>query len=335
MSAVNPAVARELAPDRRGGFISRYPRELSVAAAYLLLLALLAVRRPDFFYKRETGFFLSQFFVTWVTAAPLLLAGIGMTLVIVARQIDISIGSMFAVCAVLAGIFSKAALPMPVVALLTVFAGGAMGAVNGALVAGLGLPSIVVTLATLVIIRQALMWVRQGQFVLGLPGGFQWFGLSQIGGEWALLIVAGAIFAAFAWGLRWLAAGRMVYAVGCDEEAARLAGIRPRRVVFWVFVLMGALVGLAALLNAVRSPDVDPKLGTGWELTVIAAVVVGGAAITGGRGTLAGTLIGVALLATIGPALVFLNVPSQWEKAIEGAIILAAVASDGLQRRAH
>ena len=97
-----------------------------------------------------------------------------------------------------------------------------------------------------------------------------------------------AVFAAFAWGLRHLAAGRAVYATGSDPEAARLAGIRPRRVIFGVFVAMGALAGLAALLNAVRLPDVDPNAGTGLELQVIAAVVVGGVAISGGRGTLAG-----------------------------------------------
>src|SRR5665213_1330313 len=88
-----------------------------------------------------------------------------------------------------------------------------------------------------------------------------------------LLAISGVVFTVFAWAMRWLSAGRMVYAVGSSPEAARLAGIRPRRVVFAVFMLMGALVGLAALLNAVRSPDVDPKIGTGWELTVIAPVM--------------------------------------------------------------
>ena len=138
--------------------------------------------------------------------------------------------------------------------------------------------------------------------------------------------------AAFASGLSNLAAGRSIYATGSDAEAARLAGIRPRKVVFGVFVAMGALAGLAALLNAVRFGDVDPSSGTGLELQVIAAVAVGGTAVSGGRGTLAGTLVGVALLSTIGPALVFLHAEAQWEKAIQGVIILLAVASDALYR---
>jgi rhamnose transport system permease protein len=313
-------------PVARHGFLARHLREVSVAAAYALLLLIVAARQPGFFHR--------QFFTTWVAAAPVIIGAVGMTLVILAREIDISVGSQYAVCAVLAGLMAKAGLPMPAVALGAIVAGAAMGAINGALVAGMRLPSIVVTLGTMVIFRQTLRWTTQGQFVNGLPDHFQWFGLSQQGGEWALLVLALAVFAVFALGLRWLAAGRSVYAVGSDREAARLAGIRPPRVLFTVFVLMGALVGLAALLNAVRFTDVDPKTGGGWELQVIAAVVVGGVAISGGRGTLIGALIGVALLSTIGPALAFFQVPTQWEKAFEGLIILLAVASDALYRRA-
>jgi len=224
---------------------------------------------------------------------------------------------------------------MPVVGIVTVLVGATMGSINGLLVADLGLPSIVVTLATMVIFRESLRWIRQGQFVNDLPDNFQWFGLSQRMGQWTLLLAAAAAFFSAAFMLRWIAGGRTVYAVGSDLEAARLAGIRPRRVVFWIFVILGGLVGLAALLNGVRSPDVDPNIGIGWELTVIAAVVVGGTAISGGRGTLVGTLIGVALLGTIGPALGFIGVQPQWEKAIRGLIILIAVAFDGINRRAN
>src|SRR5262249_4734686 len=195
------------------------------------------------------------------------------------------------------------------------------------------LPSIVVTLATMVTLRETLRWAREGEFVRDLPAGFQWFGVGQAAGQWAIVAVAVVVFLAFAWGLRHLAAGRAVYATGSDPEAARLAGIRPQRVTFGVFVALGALTGLASLLNAVHFPHIDPNSGTGLELQVIAAVVVGGTAVSGGRGTLLGTLFGVLLLGTIGPALNFLGVSAQWEKAIQGAIILAAVASEGLNRR--
>ncbi len=319
-------------PPKALSALARYLREISVGLAYAVLLVILGITQPGFFHAKP-GENQSEFFSICVNMAPILIAAIGMTIVIVARHIDISIGSQLAVCSVLAGLTAKAGYPMPVVALVSVIAGALMGMLNGALVAGSGLPSIVVTLATMVIFRESLRWLRQGQFVSDLPDGFQWFGLSQTAGQFLLLGVAAAVLLLFGFALRWTAAGRTIYAVGSDLEAARLAGIRPRRVIFLVFMLMGGLVGLAALLSAVRSPDVDPSVGTGWELTVIAAVVVGGAAISGGRGTLAGTLIGVALLATVGPALEFLGVPSQWEKAVRGLIILIAVASDGIFRR--
>ena len=115
------------------------------------------------------------------------------------------------------------------VGLGTLAAGGGMGAINGVLVARLGLPSIVVTLATLVIGRESLRYVREGEFVRNLPPGFQWFGAGQAAGQWLVVAIALVVFAAFAWGLRHLAAGRAVYATGSDPEAARLAGIRPAR----------------------------------------------------------------------------------------------------------
>jgi rhamnose transport system permease protein len=304
---------------------ARYQREWTVATAYAILLGALAVAAPAFY----TGDKLRTIFVG---SAPVLVAAVGMTLVILARHIDISIGSQFSILGVAAGLLARAGLPMPLVILGSLVLGGGLGAVNGMLVAGLGLPSIVVTLATMVMLREALRWYQQGEFVRNLPSDFQWYGLGQSAGQWLTVVAALAVWLVCAWGLRYLAAGRAVYAVGSDVEAARLAGIRPRRVVWSVFVLMVLFSGLAALLHSIRFADVDPSAGTALELQVIAAVVVGGTAISGGRGTLAGTLLGVVLLATIGPALVFLGAQAHWEKAIQGGIILLAVAADAFQR---
>jgi rhamnose transport system permease protein len=305
--------------------LSRFQREIAVAAAYGLLLLLLGVAAPSFFAG-------NQFRSILVASTHLVVAAIGMTLVILARQIDISIGSQFCVCGIAAGLLAKLGLPMPLVGLGSILLGAILGAVNGAFIAGLGLPSIVVTLATMVILREGLRWWREGEFVRDLPPGFQWFGMEQDAGQLVLIGIALAVLAAFAWGLRNLRAGRAIYATGSDADAAFLAGIRPRRVTFWVFVVMGALVGLAAMLHSARFAVVDPTAGTGLELAVIAAVVVGGVAISGGRGTLFGPLLGVWLMATIGPALVFLGAEAHWEKALQGAVILLAVAADGFSR---
>ena len=311
--------------------LGRYRREAAPAFAFAVLLFFVAGSAPAFFGAgnlRDLA----------LNNAPVLLVAVGMTLVILAGEIDISVGSQFAVCAVVAGALAKAGLPIPLLLPATVLVGAAMGAVNGALVGWLRLPSIIVTLAMLVAWRDALRWATEGAWVQGLPAGFQWFGLGQAAAQWLIVAVALLVAGCFGWALRELSAGRAVYAVGSDAEAARLAGIEPPRVVFWVFTATGALVGLAALLNAVRFASVPSNAGLGLEMKVIAAVVVGGVAITGGRGNLLGTLLGVALLGTIGTALTYLGINPFWERAIQGAIILAALVSDvavgRLERRA-
>jgi len=298
-------------------------REASVATAYAALLLSLAVTAPAFYAPANLRDVL-------VGAAPVLVAAVGMTAVILARQIDISIGSQFAICAVVAGMLARSGLAMPLAAAGAVATGGMLGALNGLLVAVFGLPAIVVTLATMVGLREALRWATEGVWVRDLPPGFQWMGLGQDAGRFAIPALALAVWAAVAWGMRHLAAGRAVYATGSDAEVARLAGVRPRRVVFAVFVAMGALTGLAALLSAIQFIDVQTNSGVGFELRVIAAVVVGGTSIAGGRGSLVGSLLGVLLLATAGPALTFLGSQAYWDRALQGLIILAAVAADAV-----
>ena len=301
--------------------LGRYKRELSALLAYVALLVVVGVVAPAFF----NGANLRDLALN---NAPTLLLATGMTMVILVGEIDISVGSQFAVCTVAAGVLAKSGVPLPLLLLCVVLIGAAMGALNGALIGWLRLPSIIVTLAMLVAWRDALRWITAGAWVQDLPANFQWFGFGQEWGQWLIVAVALAILVCFSWILHNLGAGRAIYAVGSDSEAARLAGIEPKRIVFGVFVLMGALVGLAALLNAVRFSIVPSNSGVGLELKAIAAVVVGGTAISGGRGHLFGTLIGVALLGTIGTALTFLGINPFWEKAIQGAIILVALVSD-------
>jgi rhamnose transport system permease protein len=259
-----------------------------------------------------------------------LLVATGMTLVIVLGQIDISVGALFAVCSVICGTFAKVGVPTILLPLVAVAAGTVLGATNGALVSFVKAPSIVVTLATMVAWREALRWITHGAWTEGLPNTFQWFGLGQRTGEAVIIVSALLLFGVFWWTSRNLSAVRAIYATGSDAEAARLAGIPTNQIVFWVFVVMGALTGIAALLNAVRFSDVPANTGINLELKAIAAVVVGGTPITGGRGHLIGTLIGVTLLGSIGPALIFLGVSPYWEKAIQGGIILTAVLVDGI-----
>jgi ribose/xylose/arabinose/galactoside ABC-type transport system permease subunit len=314
--------------------LNRYKRELSTALAYAALLVVVAVIAPSFF----SGANLRDLALN---NAPVLLVSMAMTLVILIGQIDISVGSQFAVATVAAGWLAKSGIPIALLLPSVILIGAFMGTINGVLVGTLRLPSIIVTLAMLVAWRDALRWTTGGEWVQNLPANFQWFGMGQQVGQWTIVLASLVVLVVLSWALRNLAIGRAVYAVGSDAEAARLAGIEPSRVTLVVFVLLGALVGLAALLNAVRFSTVPSNAGLGLELKAVAAVVVGGTAITGGRGTLIGTLIGVALLGTIGPALTFVGINPFWEKAIQGAIIMLALGSDfvlgrvGRLRAAH
>ena len=306
--------------------LTRHSRELSVAGVLFFLLLALATFAPAFYQPQPLLSLLTR-------EAPALVVACGMALIIISRQIDISVGSQFAVCGVCAGLLASGGWPLVFVVLASVALGAALGAVNGLLVAGLRLPSIVVTLATMVTLREGLRLKQQGVFI-NLPDGIQWFGLPTMNaGQWTVCAVALGLLVVLALGMKHLAAGRFIHAVGSDAEAARLAGLRPGWVTFWVFVLMGAFAGLAAMMNVVQSPQVDPKSGTGLELKAIAAAVVGGVAISGGRGNLWGVLAGLLLLGCISPALTYAGIKPYWEKAIQGAIILLAVVADGLRGR--
>jgi rhamnose transport system permease protein len=305
--------------------MKKYSREITVAAALALLMVALAVFAPHFFQWQP--------FISRLTSQmPALVAAIGIALIIISRQIDISIGAQFSMCAIIAGVTAASGLPLGVAVLAALGAGALMGAVNGLFVAYLGLPSIVVTLATMVTWQEALRLWQQGR-LFTLPAGVQWFGLSQPAGQVVVISLAFVLLAAAAWAMKNLSGGRFIHATGTDSEAARLAGIDPKRTTFGVFVLMGLLSGLAAVLNLVQSPQVQPNCGDGLELKTIAAAVVGGVAIRGGRGTLVGVLLGMMLLANVNPALTHFHQPPYWEKAIQGLVILLAVMADGLRTR--
>lgn len=297
-----------------------FSREIAVGGALITLMASLAVFAPNFF---EWQPFVSRF----ASQMPALVLAMGVGLVIITRQIDISIGSQFSMCAVVAGVVAAAGAPVWISLSAAVAAGVLTGALNGVLVAVMKLPSIVVTLATMVIWQEVLRLWQKGRLI-SLPDGFQWFGMSQAGGQAAVIAAAVSLLVAMAWAMKNLSAGRYVYAAGSDAEAARLAGIRPALVTLAVFILMGLLAGVAAVLNLVQSPQVQPNGGTGMELQAIAAAVVGGVAISGGRGRLWGVLLGLLLLANVNPALTHFHQPPYWEKAIQGLVILLAVAAD-------
>lgn len=301
-------------------------REASIALVIAALGIVLAAVAPGYFaHDNLADLFLGNM--------PALIVALGATLVILTGNIDISAGSMFAICGVAAGVLAKAGAPMILVAVGACLTGAALGGLNGGLVAYARIPSVVVTLATMVALRDALRWSTQGAWVQDLPAGFQWFGLAQATYPFVACAIVVVLQTGLGWGMRNLAAGRAVYATGSNEHAARLAGFDTARIKCIVFAVAGALTGLAALLNSVRFNQIPSNAGIGLEMKVIAAAVVGGAAVRGGQGNVTGTLLGVVLLGAIGPALTFLGVNAYWERALQGSIILAAVAIDAVRER--
>jgi rhamnose transport system permease protein len=301
-------------------------RQVSVAVAIAAFSLVLAFLRPAYFSSENLSELL-------LANLPVLIVGTGMTLVMLTGEIDISVGSQFAVCGIVAGSLAKTGISPWAAVIAAIFAGALLGALNGWLVAFARIPSIVVTLASMVVLRDGLRWITQGAWVDNLPRGFQWLGLSPPAYEVMVIITAAILACGIGLGLGHLRAGRAIVATGSNAEGARLIGIGTGYVVFSVFSVTGALTGLAAALNSVRFNQIPSNTGLGLEMKVIAAVVLGGTSITGGRGGVAGTVLGVVVLGMIGPALTFLGINAYWEKALQGSIILTAVLIDALSSR--
>lgn len=300
-----------------------YSKEIAVAVTILALMIVLAFVAPGYFTRENLiDLFLAN--------APVMIIALGMTLIILLGQIDISVGSVFAICSVVAGISARWGFSGAMSGLIACMAGVACGALNGTLTAYLRVPSIVVTLATMVALRDSLRWKTQGSWIGNLPSHFQWLGLTQSSYTAVVFLIVSLLILLFILGLHYLRIGRAVFATGSHETAARIVGINTERVTFFIFIFSGLLTGLAAMLNSVRFNQIPSNLGLGLEMKVIAAVAVGGTSITGGSGTILGTALGVILLGSIGTALTFLGMSAYWEKAIQGGIILAAVAMNVL-----
>jgi len=243
------------------------------------------------------------------------------------------VGSVLGFVAFATGVlFADHGVSIPVAFAAGILIGAAFGGANGLLVSLGRVPSLVVTLGTLYIIRGAdFAWASGRQInAADLPNSFLKIGSESVLGIPVLPLITVVVMVAVGTVMRSYRAGRELYAIGSNPEAATLAGIRVTRRVFAAFVASGALAGLAGVLYAARFGTIDATAGTGIELQVVSAVVVGGVAIFGGSGTVYGAALGALLLSTIGSALVILKVNPFWEQAIDGALLLVAIALDRL-----
>lgn len=267
-----------------------------------------------------------------IQAAVVAVLAFGMTFVIVAGGIDLSVGSVAALAAIVGGWASLSlGLPGPLVLLVGLATGLLAGVVNGAAVAYVGLPAFIATLAMLSIARGLGLVISEGS-PLAMPDAVTALGddLGPIPVPIVVLAGAGLVAAVI---LARTVVGRSMYAVGGNEEAARLSGLPVKRVTVVVYALSGLFAGLAGLLLAGRLGSAQPQAAFGYELDAIAAVVIGGASLSGGVGKATGTLIGALVLAVIRNGLNLLNVTAFWQQVVIGLVIAVAVAVDVLRRR--
>ena len=275
-----------------------------------------------------------------VAMAPIALIGVGMTVVIITGGIDVSVGSAVAVCAVsVAQTMVAADVALPVAVLLSVAVGGLLGLVNGALIAYGRVHAIIITFGTLNLFKFLALQLFGGTTVNGIPDTLAVFGRGEagrtLGVPHSFLIMALVATAAWFY-LRHTAGGRHFYAIGNDPHAARLAGVRVQRRVLLAYVLTGLLAGLAAcFVLAQGTSTLAPNVGAGLELAVIAAVVIGGTSVTGGRGSVLGTVLGALLVQTVSSGVTQLGWPSQLSALFIGIFILIAVGADLVRQRAR
>lgn len=273
----------------------------------------------------------------FLNVAIIALVVVGETIILLMKHVDLSVSSVVGLSAFLSGSLFVAfpGLPLPLVFLFGLVLGAVLGSVNGLLVAYGKVPALVATLGTLYVFRGITYAVVNGGQInaSNLPPAFLGFATGSVLGVPNLVLLVLVVMLGFGFYLGGYRGGREYYALGSNAEAAVLAGINVKRRTMTGFALSGAIAGLAGVLYLARFGTVDANAGTGLELQVIAAAVVGGVSINGGVGTLFGAGIGALLLGMMGSALVILRAPGFYQQAIQGALLLAAISFDMLAAR--
>jgi len=301
-------------------------RETGIMIALVLVVVVATARNPTFLFSPD------GFRDLLLTPSILLLLAVGQAIVIITRSVDLSVGSVLGLTAYLTGrlFIDLPGIPIIAVFLIGIVFGGLLGLINGALVAFAKVPALVITLGTLYAYRGInVLWTGSDRINgSDLPSAFLSLGTSSLFGIPWLTIIALVVLVAAGWFLRTQRAGRELYAIGSDPEAANLYGLKVTQRVLVAFIFSGALAGLAGVLYAARYGTVSSQAGVNLELQAVGAAVIGGVAIFGGSGTVWGAAIGAFLLLTINRALPILGVQDFWQRAVVGVLIIGAIVLD-------
>ncbi|WP_456503845.1 ABC transporter permease [Arthrobacter sp. UYCu723] len=283
-----------------------------------------------FFLYRSARFGTPENLVTiLIAAAPFALIALGQTLVILTGGIDLSVGSVIAVSA-MSGALTAKTFPDQIWLAIPVAAGVGLlaGSINGLVVSKINVPPFIATLGMLTLASGAAYVVGSGAPINGLPAAFGAIANTDVLGLKVPVVLMLVCIVAFAVIMRRTTYGMRVYAVGGNRLAAEIAGVKSTRILFSVYAISGLLAGISGVMLASRVISGAPNLGQGYELDAIAAVVIGGASLLGGRGTVWGTALGLLLIQTLNNGLDLLTVPSYWQNIIKGILIVTAVAVD-------
>lgn len=319
-------MSTDTAVEKRRAFSAKWLQDMAIRYAMVLVLIVVIA----FFAYRSARFATPDNVVTiLIAAAPFALIALGQTLVILTGGIDLSVGSVIALSA-MAGAYTAKALPDQLFLALAVaiLVGAVAGAVNGFVVSVLDVPPFIATLGMLTLASGLAFVIGGGAPINGLPQNFSQFANTEILGLTipVILMIIGIV--GFGIMMRRTKFGMHVYAVGGNEQASRIAGIKTGRVKFLVYTISGALAGVSGIMLASRTINGSPSLGVGYELDAIAAVVIGGASLMGGRGTIWGTALGLLMIQTLNNGLDILTVPAYWQDVVKGLLIVAAVSVD-------
>ena len=321
------AIAMETRAAPRASLLRRLAsQEVLLAIAIVVLALVVGAINPRFLATRNLSDIL-------LGNAYVAVAAIGMSMVIISGNIDISVGALIGVLATISGSMAVAGYSIALAWLVPVLVGIAVMALQGAVIAYLRIPAIVVTLGMLSILKGGLISVTGGKWITDLPDSFhladiELFDILPM----PVLIMVGATILAALW-MRYTAQGRAIYATGGNPEAARLCGISPQVTVVMVFALHGLFAGIAALLFATQLKVIQSTVPPNLELTIITAAVVGGVSILGGVGTVIGSTLAAILIAEIASALVFVSISPYWIRAVQGGLILLTVVADIVRRQ--
>jgi rhamnose transport system permease protein len=268
--------------------------------------------------------------------AVMALIALPLTLVIVAAEIDLSVASVLGLSSALIGVLWNEGWPLEAILPFVVVVGAVCGAVNGFLVTKLGLPSLAVTIGSLALYRGLAFVVLGDKAVADFPDSYTQFGTTPVPGTWIPYSVVLFVVLAVAFGLLLHATtfGRAVFAIGANEEAARFSGIRVKRTKFILFVLTGAVAALAGIVYTLRFASARADNGTGQELEVVTAVLLGGVSIFGGRGTIGGVVLAALVLGGLTDALILDDIATEVVTLVTGILLLASVFAPAVTNRA-